>query len=470
MNPRKCVALLTAVFVGALSAPSAGADAITERLQDRVRKMLDKPYYKAPFGCSDEGWSESKDNYVLDVAPWAAAAGLQRGDRLLAFAGRALSNVGESKSEIWAQVPRSAHVEIQVERNGKEVLVRLPCLAHSQIWQVMTDTKRAIVDGRWQDCIDGVWRGSQITGIAPASTLYVALICYRGKIEAARQPAPEDFLRLLHRWATKAIEESRYRPVGLAEIRGELLSASAGLEKAGRKDLADDLRQQIAGFAQAPPTVVAAPSAKIRQGGGTGFVVRPDGFILTAFHVVKDATEIEVSCPEAPKATAAVGQFSEANDLAVLRLTGNRTPTYLSLGEQRTVAVGDGVFTVGYPAPNLLGGEAKFAEGVISSLSVGGDAGYMQISVPVQPGNSGGALVNRSGEVVGVVIATASALTFLKGTGSLPQNVSWAVKGAFAAPLFDQPPHSPKILDRSAVIQRVVNATCSVKVSVQEDR
>jgi Trypsin-like peptidase domain len=114
-----------------------------------------------------------------------------------------------------------------------------------------------------------------------------------------------------------------------------------------------------------------------------------------------------------------------------------------------------------------FGGEAKFNEGTISSLSVGGDAGYMQISVPVHPGNSGGALLNRSGDVVGVVIATASALTFLKGTGSLPQNVSWAVKGAFAGPLFDQPAPSPRITDRSAIVRRAARATCSVTASAE---
>ena len=101
------------------------------------------------------------------------------------------------------------------------------------------------------------------------------------------------------------------------------------------------------------------------------------------------------------------------------------------------------------------------------SLSVGGDAGYMQISVPVHPGNSGGALLNRSGDVVGVVMATASALTFLKGTGTLPQNVSWAVKGAFAVPLFDQPPPSARITDRGAVVRRAVKATCSVTASAE---
>jgi S1-C subfamily serine protease len=265
----------------------------------------------------------------------------------------------------------------------------------------------------------------------------------------------------MHAWANKTIDEAHYRPTGLTEVRGDLLQAADMLEKAGRNTLADDIRQQITNFSQSVPTKT------LIQHLGTAFVVRPDGYLLTAFHVVKGAKEIEVSCAEIGRAAAWVEKFSEANDLAVLRVADGKTPTYLSLADQRSVSLGEQVFTIGYPAPDLLGSEAKFNEGTISSISVGGDAGYMQISVPVHPGNSGGALLNRSGDVVGVVIATASALTFLKGTGTLPQNVSWAVKGAFAVPLFDPPPPSQRITDRGAVVRRAVRATCTVTASAE---
>ena len=143
----------------------------------------------------------------------------------------------------------------------------------------------------------------------------------------------------------------------------------------------------------------------------------------------------------------------------MLGVTGGKTPTYLSLADPKSVSLGEQVFTIGYPAPGLFGAEAKFTEGVISSLSVGGDAGYMQISVPVHPGNSGGPLINASGEVVGVVIATASALSFVKDTGTLPQNISWALKGSFAVPLFDAPPRLARAPDRAAAIRRTLKAT-----------
>src|SRR5437667_2999165 len=134
-----------------------------------------------------------------------------------------------------------------------------------------------------------------------------------------------------------------------------MLNAMETLEKAGRNTLADDIKQQIATFSQPPPATSARAASKTVQQVGTAFVVRPDGFLLTAFHVVKGAKQIEISCPEIGKATARLEKFSEANDLAVLRLADGKTPTYLSLADQKSVSLGGQVFTIGYPAPDMVG-------------------------------------------------------------------------------------------------------------------
>jgi S1-C subfamily serine protease len=94
------------------------------------------------------------------------------------------------------------------------------------------------------------------------------------------------------------------------------------------------------------------------------------------------------------------------------------------------------VFTIGYPVMELLGAEPKFTDGVISSLSgIGNEAAFAQISVPVQPGNSGGPLVNEKGQVVGVIAATAAVDEYVKSVGTLPQNIGWAVRGEYVLPL-----------------------------------
>jgi S1-C subfamily serine protease len=90
------------------------------------------------------------------------------------------------------------------------------------------------------------------------------------------------------------------------------------------------------------------------------------------------------------------------------------------------------VATVGFPNIGLQGFAPKLAKGEIASLSgAGDDARYFQISVPVQPGNSGGALVDERGNVVGVVSAKLSARAALAASGSLPENVNYAVKSSF---------------------------------------
>ncbi len=460
--------LIVGVLWLAFATSTARADVLTDRLQAGARAILGNPYRKAPYPCS-AGWWSGKDNYVVDVKPWAAASGLRRGDRPVAVGGTPVIGIGDIE-EVWARLPHSEYVDIRVDRAGKEVSIRLPCRDDRQPWEAYIAVGQAIAEGRWQDCVDAVFRWAKIVGYAPSGMVHNASLCVLAKARAEKQRPPDEYWRRLHHWVTKAIEEAHYSPTGLANIRTRLLSEAEELEKVGRNTLADDIKQQIATFNQTPPGSGARAESKTIQRVGTAFVVRPDAFLLTAFHVVKDAKQIEVSCPESGKANAWVEQFSEANDLAVLRVAEGRTPTYLSIADQKSVSLGEHVFTIGYPAPNVLGSEAKFTEGVISSLSVGGDVGYMQISVPVQPGNSGGPLINGSGEVVGVVIATASALSFLKGTGTLPQNVSWAVKGAFAVPLFDPPPRSPRIADRGAVVRHALKATCSVTASVEEEQ
>ena len=127
--------------------------------------------------------------------------------------------------------------------------------------------------------------------------------------------------------------------------------------------------------------------------------------------------------------------------------------------------MGDWVFTFGFPTKSILGSEPKFTEGSVSALSgVGGEASFLQISVPVQPGNSGGPLANERGEVVGVIAASAALEPFLKATGTLPQNVNWAVKAEYAQLLFDPPTLSRVASNRRDAIEMAKAAICEVAV------
>jgi serine protease Do len=107
----------------------------------------------------------------------------------------------------------------------------------------------------------------------------------------------------------------------------------------------------------------------------------------------------------------------------------------------KAVRLGNTVTTVGFPNIGLQGFAPKFARGEIAALSgAADDARYFQISVPVQPGNSGGALVDERGNVVGVVSAKLSALAALNSSGALPENVNYAVKSSFLLSFLESVP------------------------------
>ena len=197
---------------------------------------------------------------------------------------------------------------------------------------------------------------------------------------------------------------------------------------------------------------------------GTGFLVSSDGLVVTAFHVIEETRQTRVDCPDLGTSPAHVVRTAPGIDLAILQIA-QRTPHYLSLSRS-AVEVGTPVFTVGFPAPDLLGKEPKFTEGTVSALTgLQGNATLLQISVPVQSGNSGGPLVKDTGEVVGLVIATVSPSVFFQQTGGLPQNINWAVKAGYVLPLLDglaTIPHSAELMNRSDAIRRTTKATCLV--------
>lgn len=177
---------------------------------------------------------------------------------------------------------------------------------------------------------------------------------------------------------------------------------------------------------------------EILGGSGTGFFVSSDGLVITNHHVIDGAEEIVVVSADGKSLPAKVIRLSPSTDLALLKV--NYVPqSYLSFASSNASEIGDKVFTLGFPMADVLGGDIKYSEGVINSLSgLGGDSTFLQISVPIQPGNSGGPLINLDGDVVGIITSSAAVEHFFKASGgALPQNVNWAVKGEYASLMID---------------------------------
>jgi len=161
---------------------------------------------------------------------------------------------------------------------------------------------------------------------------------------------------------------------------------------------------------------------------GTGFFVSTNGYLVTNFHVVEDAENFSVKT-RAGILPATLVKTDKANDLAVLKVAGNFSSLPLFTGPE--ALLGQSVFTIGFPNPEVQGIEPKLTRGEISSLAgMQDDPRHFQISVPVQPGNSGGPLVDLRGNVIGVVSMRMGDIRALKLTGALPQNVNYAIKSS----------------------------------------
>jgi S1-C subfamily serine protease len=182
---------------------------------------------------------------------------------------------------------------------------------------------------------------------------------------------------------------------------------------------------------------------------GTGFFITDDGYLITNEHVVKDAEQVRL-VTSAGLISARVVKVDAANDLALLKAEGRFAA--LPISPSRAVKLGGTVATVGFPNIGLQGFAPKFARGEIASLSgAGDDARYFQISVPVQPGNSGGALVDERGNVVGVVSAKLNAAAALSASGALPENVNYAVKSGYLLSFLESVPDvSAKLMEANA--------------------
>jgi TPR repeat protein len=233
-----------------------------------------------------------------------------------------------------------------------------------------------------------------------------------------------DFV-VAYKWYNLAASSGDKRGI---ESRANLEKKMTPQQIAKAQELTSDFtpRQWKASSQKDDETIVAAQIVV----SGSGFFVTTDGFFVTNHHVVVEAKRVRVRTAGGTF-DASVVQVDPTNDLAVLKVVradGEFVP--LAVCGSRGLKLADRVATLGYPNPDLQGQAAKYSSGEIGALSgPGDDPRFLQISVPIQPGNSGGPLVNSAGCVVGVIVAQLDKIAALKTTGSLPENVNYAVKG-----------------------------------------
>jgi S1-C subfamily serine protease len=190
---------------------------------------------------------------------------------------------------------------------------------------------------------------------------------------------------------------------------------------------------------------------------GSGFIVNEDGLVVTNYHVIKGKENIKVYLPyEGLQLKAELLLKDDNNDIAILRMDSyprNRVSIPYGLGHSYDIKVGQDVFTVGFPLGEILGQHSKLSSGKVNSLyGVLDNPTLIQISNPIQPGNSGGALFNRKGEIIGIVISSLNANYFYESANVIPQNVNFAVKVDYLNALISMLPEANKILNRKSQI------------------
>lgn len=182
---------------------------------------------------------------------------------------------------------------------------------------------------------------------------------------------------------------------------------------------------------------------------GTGFGIASNGLIVTNAHVIKSNLKITVRGINGDFSKSYLAKLvteDKNNDLAIIQVND---PTFTSLGvvpftiATRAADVGTSVYALGYPLKSVMGDEIKLTNGIISSKSgFKGDVTSYQISVPLQPGNSGGPLFDINGNLVGIVNARLS----------IGENVSYAIKSSYLINLIDLLAAPPKFQTTNSLL------------------
>jgi serine protease Do len=178
------------------------------------------------------------------------------------------------------------------------------------------------------------------------------------------------------------------------------------------------------------PQFQVPPGEQMKRGLGSGFIVSPDGIILTNAHVVEGADQVSVKLTDKREFKATVLGVDKPTDIAVLKIEAKDLPT-VPLGDPAQTQVGDWVLAIGSP----FGFENSVTAGIVSaksrSLPDEGYVPFIQTDVAINPGNSGGPLLNMKGEVVGI-----NSQIFSRSGGY--QGLSFAIPINVAAQVKDQ--------------------------------
>ncbi len=177
---------------------------------------------------------------------------------------------------------------------------------------------------------------------------------------------------------------------------------------------------------QQKPSISQLPKSQASQ--GTGFFVSADGYVITNAHVVAGCAKIVAIDAEGSRFGLSVERISHADDLALLK-ADTRRRSFAAFCDPSNINQGKTVVAYGYPFAQFLSSSGNVSSGLITALAgIDDNPLHLQISAPVQPGNSGGPLVDLRGSIIGVVVSKLDANEMIRLTDHAPENVNFAIK------------------------------------------
>ena len=171
----------------------------------------------------------------------------------------------------------------------------------------------------------------------------------------------------------------------------------------------------------------ATPGGLAKKGTGTAFIVNAAGRAITNHHVVEGCTEVRA---EGRDGVVKVVTSDVVNDLAQLQIPGAINSQATIASDPAKLRQGEDIVVFGFPLNAVLSSGGNLTPGVVSAVTgLGNNTNQIQITAPIQPGSSGSPVINKKGEVVGVVAMKLSDSKMAKATGQVGQNVNFAVSG-----------------------------------------
>lgn len=247
-----------------------------------------------------------------------------------------------------------------------------------------------------------------------------------GSLYAVGEGVPKDWV-LAYAWANLAAAQGDELA---KKLRGLITLSSA--QRAETERLSSNWKpgqvlQREGDSATGSGNAASGGGTPAKKGTGTAFVVSTEGHAVTNHHVVAGCKELRV---QGRSESLQLITRDAVSDLALLKMPGETRAMAALAPDPASLRQGQDIVVFGFPLDSVLSSGGNLTPGVVSAITgLGNNSNQIQITAPIQPGSSGSPVMDKKGHVVGVVSMKLSDSVMAKATGSLPQNVNFAISG-----------------------------------------